>query len=638
MLIIVSGILFFIYGLKQEKICGKAFADSVWFMVLFAYIVTEICSLGHMINRAVIVGSWTCLILLLLILLVVNRKKNAGIIKIESNRENRGIQLFLGIICVGMLILSAVSITSNWDSMTYHMPRVMHWIQNQSVDFYATSEVRQITSPPLAEYMIMHVMLLSGSDKFVCMVHGMSYVLSAGLIYFISIKMNVEKRYAYLAVFLFLMMPPAIAEAVTTQNDLFAAMIMLLFFYYYLDFIYKSDLTISKEILILSVKLGTTIALGYLAKPNVLIIMAILIGYLGIIKIWNKEKVKNMLFTGVAGIVTAVIGICPFMIKSYKVYGKLFPSSQTEGITVATLDVRLLIANCYKNLVKYISTPLIPGINNFLMKVSYVIERVFRIDINDPAISTMEFTLPDGDKAYQQSMAANPVVMLLCFLVILGIIFKKCEKLKLEIGMFFCTILGLLSTCAISKWSPWKVRYFLPFSVVAIIFVCLFIGQIKNKYKWKDAFVGFIICLGLLSGYGALHYTANEVKMQYEGDEDGQYSYFANRHVRGAYNDIEAYVEKMDYKQVGLYLGGDRYEYPLWLYLDQTERIEHVMVKDEYLQKLEDPDFLPECIVSIGRGDCELGQVMEYHGIIYRCQYLSPHGYEYAIFDADEMQ
>lgn len=638
MLIIVSGILFFIYGFKQEKICEKAFADSIWFMVLFTYIVTEICSFWHMIDRTIIIGSWTCLTLLLLILLIVNGKKKVGIIKVEKDRENRAIRLFLGIICVGVLILSAVSITSNWDSMTYHMPRVMHWIQNKSVDFYATSEVRQITSPPLAEYMIMHVMLLSGSDKFVCMVHGMSYVLSAGFIYFISIKMKVEKRYAYLAVFLFLMMPPAIAEAVTTQNDLFSALIMLLFFYYYLDFVYQSDLTISKETLVLSVKLGTTIALGYLAKSNVLIIMAILIGYLGIIKIWQKEKFKNMLFAGITGIVTAVIGICPFMIKSYKVYGTLFPSSQTEGITVTTLDIRLLIANCYKNMVKYVSTPLIPGINNFLMRVGHVIERVFRIDINDPAISTMEFTLPDGDKAYQQSMAANPVVMLLCLLVILGIIFKKCEKPKLEMRMFFCTILGLLATCTISKWSPWKVRYFLPFSVIAIIFICLFIGQIKEEYKWKDAFIGFIICFGLLSGYGALHYTVNEVKMQYEGDEDGQYSYFVNRHIRGAYNDIEAYVEEKGFRQIGLYLGEDRYEYPLWPYLEQAERIDHVMVEDEYLQKLEDPDFMPECIVYIGMDDCELGQVMEYHGITYRCQYLSPHGYEYAIFDAEEMQ
>lgn len=636
MLIIISGILLFLYGLKKEKTWGEAFADSIWFLVLFAYVITEICSCFHAISSKVMNVIWISLALLLFSLLVLNKKRRKDLKEIRIHGQNRGIPFFLGVVCAGMILLSAVSITSNWDSMTYHMPRVMHWIQNRSVDFYATSEVRQITSPPLAEYMIMHVMLLSGSDKFVCMVHGMSYVLSAGLIYLSSIKMKMEKKYAYLAVFLFLMMPPAIAEAVTTQNDLFSALIMLLFFYYYLDFIYMPHLTMSKETFRLSVKLGSIIALGYLAKPNVLIVMAILVGYLGILKIWKKEKVKDMLFAGITGIVTAVIGICPFMIKSCKVYGTLLPGSQVEGITVATLDIRLLIANCYKNLVKYISTPLIPGINNFFMKASSVMERIFGIDINDPAISTMEFTLPDGDKAYQQSMATNPVVMLLCFLVILGIVLKVCKRPKLETGMFFCTVFALLSTCTISKWSPWKVRYFLPFSVIAIIFVCLFIEQTQKEYKWKEVFIGFIICFGLLCGYGALNYTVNEIKMEYESNEDGQYSYFVNRHVRGAYNDLEAYVEEKDFRQIGLYLGGDRYEYPLWAYLDQAERIEHILVKDEYLKKLEDPDFMPECIISIGKGDCELGQAIEYHGIQYVCQYLSPHGYEYAVFDAEE--
>ena len=108
MLIIVAGILVFLYGLKQGKICGKAFADSIWFTVLFAYIVTETCSSMRMVNRTTIVTIWICLIVLLLILLAVGRKKNIGIVKMELDKENRGIQLFLGMICIGMLALSAI--------------------------------------------------------------------------------------------------------------------------------------------------------------------------------------------------------------------------------------------------------------------------------------------------------------------------------------------------------------------------------------------------------------------------------------------------------------------------------------------------------------------------------------------------
>ena len=41
---------------------------------------------------------------------------------------------------------------NNWDSMTYHLTRVEHWMQRQTVIHYATNNVRQVSQPPLAEY------------------------------------------------------------------------------------------------------------------------------------------------------------------------------------------------------------------------------------------------------------------------------------------------------------------------------------------------------------------------------------------------------------------------------------------------------------------------------------------------------
>src|SRR5262245_27542477 len=37
-----------------------------------------------------------------------------------------------------LFVLAIVAPTTNWDSLTYHLPRVMHWVQQQSVEHFPT--------------------------------------------------------------------------------------------------------------------------------------------------------------------------------------------------------------------------------------------------------------------------------------------------------------------------------------------------------------------------------------------------------------------------------------------------------------------------------------------------------------------
>ena len=54
---------------------------------------------------------------------------------------------------------------SNGDSLVYHLVRVVHWIQDQSVGPFATHYVAQIELSPLAEFNLAHFHLLVGSDR-----------------------------------------------------------------------------------------------------------------------------------------------------------------------------------------------------------------------------------------------------------------------------------------------------------------------------------------------------------------------------------------------------------------------------------------------------------------------------------------
>src|SRR5262249_44491564 len=69
-------------------------------------------------------------------------------------------------IVVATGIIAVISAPNNWDSMTYHLSRVMHWIQNESVEHYPTHILRQIELNPWAEFAILHLQVLLGSDHF----------------------------------------------------------------------------------------------------------------------------------------------------------------------------------------------------------------------------------------------------------------------------------------------------------------------------------------------------------------------------------------------------------------------------------------------------------------------------------------
>src|SRR6185436_4583982 len=64
---------------------------------------------------------------------------------------------------------------NNWDSMTYHMPRVAHWAQAGSVAHYPTHILRQLWLGPWAEFGILHLYVLAGGDRLANLVQWLAF-------------------------------------------------------------------------------------------------------------------------------------------------------------------------------------------------------------------------------------------------------------------------------------------------------------------------------------------------------------------------------------------------------------------------------------------------------------------------------
>ncbi|MDM0081331.1 glycosyltransferase family 39 protein [Variovorax sp. J31P179] len=137
---------------------------------------------------------------------------------------------------IGILILTAVLAAcappNTWDSMTYHMSRVAHWVQNGSADFYPTAILRQLHSNPWAEFAILQAQLLSGGDRFANFVQWLCMAGALVGVSAISRQFGADRRAQIFTMVVCASIPMGILQATSTQTDYAVAFWLVCFAYF----------------------------------------------------------------------------------------------------------------------------------------------------------------------------------------------------------------------------------------------------------------------------------------------------------------------------------------------------------------------------------------------------------------------
>jgi hypothetical protein len=120
------------------------------------------------------------------------------------------------------LLIALASPPGTWDSQSYHLPRIEHWIQNGSLAFYRTAIDRQLTMPSLAELLILQLRLLSGGDRLDNLVQWLAGAGSVYLVGRIALALGGSRRGVAFARVVATTLPIGILESSSTQNDLVA--------------------------------------------------------------------------------------------------------------------------------------------------------------------------------------------------------------------------------------------------------------------------------------------------------------------------------------------------------------------------------------------------------------------------------
>ena len=519
------------------------------------------------------------------------------------------------------ILLAIKTVPYTWDSMTYHLARIAYWKQNQSVAHYATNVVRQVTSPVLAEFINLQIYIsMNGNDLFMNILQSISYITNAVVIYQISFKLGCRKNLCFLAAFLFMTMPIAFGESLTTQVDQFASMWTLSFVYILLDYLQvEKRFTWNYQTIMDVLYLSVMIAFSYLAKPSVMFAIFLFAVWVLVICFIRKDDIVVIAKLIVCSLSTICIFLFPEIFRNLYTFHAISDPIAGARQLIGSKHPAYIFVNFFKNFIWNMPNIYWTKSIEYLTKITNVIANLVNVDINDVSISEdgREFVM-NMAQDYGTDTAINPIVVSLMILCCLWIICKT-RKIKIEqIAESYSIIVisAFLIFCSLVKWEPFVTRYMLGYLALLCPMISIQIQDWGNRLRDRRiyyAVLGIIFFCSVVETANMVSYHCEVCKGEKESREFG-YFYWRNYDIYQAYIKMEKVIEESGYKNVGIITSEVAYDYPMFKLLeDHVDNIKHINVKNA-TNKYEDPHYQPECIIVLDSAEQE---PIEYHGVMY---------------------
>lgn len=605
-----------------------AFALPYTVIIFFGYlfIVTELLSLINAITFMPLLGSWILLLALNIIYIIWNIRKygfdKAEILsEIRLSKNERVVITLFGIFSVVMLVLAYYTAPYNLDSLVCYLPKIMHWAQNRSIGHYAAVGAEQISTPDFAQYIRLHVFVLSGyKDQLFTLVQCVSYLVDALLVYLIAQRVGCRKEWSYVAACIFLSLPITFAEALNTQYDLVTAVFVLAFvlmlLYYFED---TSRINIKEQGIVHTGSMGVCIGLAFITKQTTGFALAIFILWLLIICCRAKIEWKTILISiGVAAI-PAIIFVLPKAFRLYDTFGTFLPEEFSVSHIVNTVDPRLLLLCFVKNLTFSFSGHYVYMSKNFVEKGVGTLANILHIDLVDPRISLYDsFTLNEPFDYNHDRATGELICILFCIAFIIGLAVLLKRKFD---GYVFAytsaTFAAFILFLTLMKFTTHRTRYEISYFALLCPAVCIIFQQyLKSKTQIVFRTCILFYCTCEIISMFAYH---SDISMKANGGER-PLAYFKYQdytsYIYDSYLHVAGKIKEKGYATVGL-TGEPWFEYPIWaMTQDCVERIESVNIENE-TSIHEDQEYYPDCILYMGTDEMKGSENISCHGLEY---------------------
>lgn len=554
----------------------------------------------------------------------------------------KGMFLSGGVLVLVLLVGALFTVPYNYDSMTYHLARIGYWIDHGNVNYYVTNIDRQLFSPVLAEYNLLPVMLLTGSDILLNLQQFLFMLLAAYYIFKIAEMIGTKRIFAVFASFAYLTMPLTITQAVTTQNDLSAGLFFLLFLYELLWFVQKDRLT--ENLLPLGrrekgtgigkkehksnalfaekcIRTGMCVGFAFLMKVSVCASLVMFMPWLLVVCVRRRDRLVSLLQAGMLAGAAMLVTVSETLIRTYQACGSLIAETTSGDIMVATKNVSYIIVNILKNYSLLITQHFWTWLNGFVYRIAIRVGALLHVEVNNIAISYHGFDfityLNTGDDMYSHdrtssafvsylALAAGVMLVIAIVRLVYAEIMRKAEKIgksgkvgksrkqntnalpflgrKVSVGFVISAWLSFGFIMALLRWQPWGSRLMYPALTVTVIASAHMLDVFCEKLKKKEIVLLPLALLSILLCISPLQYNMQEaVHYLEDGCKNRIAHYFVHNDRSDAYEELMEEARRIGAKDVAVVISGDGYDYPLWKMFHDSypeATLRHILVDD----------------------------------------------------------
>jgi len=440
----------------------------------------------------------------------------------DPDRFSAGMIAFMFSIAALAAVMAFCCPPNNPDSLSYHLPRQIYWMQQGSLAHFQTPNDRQIMMPPLSEIIGLHFRILSKGDLWSNLAQFGSYILGGLCAALIARELGADGPTRIFAAFLVFTIPMAFHQASNTKNDLILSMLLSALTWQLVRYIRFSNFSWCNWVLV-----GLNLGLVWMTKGTGIIFSVSVMIAFGIV-IFYRRGLSAYKAIVVISIFAVVLSFGHYS-RNFRWYGSIFGDVKRPGydLVIRQPSLKSLLSNVIRNLSLHLGAPH-AGWNARHYRIVQVLHNWMKIDLNDPRTTywsdKLKFNV--GYAPQTETKAPAPIHLAAAFLVPFLLAASKSRGSSLKLLIWSLPFFSFILFCLFVKWQPWHARLHLPLFSLACPVIAVSVAAGK-KGRAAAAALAILICLTMLPALNSFSrpvFKANNIFNTHSIDL--QYRYF----------------------------------------------------------------------------------------------------------------